>query len=324
MSPTMILVVTRMISNLEAYNNHKRNTLDRVASKYANYLTDVLESHLKSSQSKIVDALEKNKSDVSINISGLKDKLADVLEDHRKYSVYVGVSDAMREETKDNKLSWSKFNPNLPVELTIVELADVSKRDLISRLINKRITKKAKSIIDQILEKKIESYLKTIQNIYEKASKSYREDETSTMTKKKVTDLIKQVTDVNKSSAERIFRTETTRYFNQSRVDYFTKYSDTDFIQLIAVTDGRISGICESRDLYVIPIKDAQLKKFKPPFHPNCRTIQSPLDTTLKSDEREVRKHLGSEFGSVKSKTSDKQFVGKRAKPNIPLPKGWA
>lgn len=313
-----------MISNLSAYNNHKRNTLDRVASKYANYLTDLIESHLKKNQSKFEDALKNNKSDVSVNISDLKRSLFEVLDEHRQYAVHVGVSDAMREESKDKKLSWSHFPDGFPIELSFVELAEVKRRDLIARLINKRLSKKSKSIIDKILEKKITSYLKTIKSIYEVASKDYRENEDSKDTRKKVIDIIKQVTDTNKKQAETIFRTETTRYFNQSRVDYFTKYSDTDFVQLIAVTDGRISEICESRDMYVIPIKDAQLKKFKPPFHPNCRTIQSPLDTSLKSDEREVSSNLGSEFGTVISKTSKKKFTGKRPKPNIPLPKGWA
>ena len=313
-----------MISNLSAYNNHKRATLDRVAAKYTQYVTDVFEQHLKSNKSKIESAIKSDKSSVDIPMDNIKKKLLEVFDDHRKYTIYVGVSDAMREEGKNNKLSYMHFPLDFPVEFTITQLAEIKKRDLISRMINAKIDKRAKKIIEKIIDRKLKGYFRTIEEIYRAASKKYRDDEKTTDTRKTVIDIIKRVTGAEQKRAETIFRTETTRYFNKSRIDYFTKYGDTDFIQLVAVTDGRISNICESRDMYVIPVKDAKLKKFMPPFHPNCRTIQSPLDTDLKSDENEVRKNLGLEFGTVVSQTSGKKFTGKRPKPSIPLPKGWA
>lgn len=313
-----------MISSLEAYNNHKRSTLDRLTAKYTGYLIDALEQFLKNNKVKIEESIRNEKSKITFNTAKLKADLCDVFESHWQYTVYVGVSDAMREESGNKNLSWSNFPSNYPIELSFTELAESNKRDKISRLINKRISKKARQIIEEIVDAKIDQYLKRIQIVYKKAAREYLTDEDSVLNKKTVTKIIQEVTGKSKAGAETVFRTETTRYFNQSRVDYFTKYSDTDFMQLIAVTDGRISEICESRDMYVIPIDKANLKKNKPPFHPNCRTIQSPLDTTLKSDAAEVTANLGVEFGTVISKTSNKKFVGKRPAPNIRLPLGWA
>lgn len=314
-----------MISNFAAYNNHKRGTIERLTHKYLDYYSDIIEAHIKSNQDKIESALESGRS-LKVSTQSLKEKLVDVFIDHSKYVVKAGVSDAMQEESvalsKGDR--WSSKPIGLPVELALTSMAQITQRDLVSRLTNKFVSKKAKKIIEKIVDRQISGYLRKLEFIYEQTSDKYRNDEDSKDTRKKVAQIIRQITDTEKFAAERIFRTETTRYFNKARYDYFVKYTEVDFVQIIAVTDGRTSEICESRDLYIIPIEYAKLKRFTPPFHPNCRTILSPLNTRLKMDEAQVRMYLGSEFGTVVSKTSGKKFTGKRPKPNIPLPKGWA
>jgi len=76
---------------------------------------------------------------------------------------------------------------------------------------------------------------------------------------------------------------------------------------LTAVTDGRISNICESRHGYVVEIGKAWLKKYMPAFHPHCRTIQRPLFSSLPSNKVQIDKGL---------EMDERSFV--------PLPKGWA
>lgn len=313
-----------MIRNLATYNAWKRTTLDRLTSKYRMLFVAIFRKHLESMRTVMEEALEDGRTTLPVHLPDLDAHLARVLRAHQEHVIKVGVSDGMREVTPEKKFStWEQWPYWYPVEDTFKTLAERGARDKIFNRIHKKVAKQAGGFLAQIIDLEKERYLRNLKSVFANAAKDFFKTEDTDDTKEVVKDVIARIFSKTDTQAEMIFRTETTRYFNEARLEYFKHETDVDFVQLVAVTDGRISEICEVRDGYVIPIDQANQKKFKPPFHPNCRTVQSPLDTDLKSDAKEVESNLGSEFGKVHSDTSDKDFTGRRAPPSIQLPPGW-
>ena len=310
-----------MIRNLKAYNAWKRSTLDRVTGKYKAKMVQVLNRHTSAISPQIQRAIESGHRTFTMPDHFLKHDLMVLMLAHQHDCVYIGISDGMREVSPEKRLStWERYPYYFPVEETFVNLAEKKTRDSIAASAWKRIRKKNMKFMSDILDLEIDRYKKNIKNVFDQIAARYFKDPDNEDPNSVFTDVIARVFQKNESQSEMIFRTETTRYFNDARVAYFQENTDVDFVQIIAVTDGRISNICESREGYVIPIALAGEKKFKPPFHPNCRSVQSPLDTDLKSDQEHVRSNLGSEFGKVHSDTSDLDFTGRRAKPSVPPP----
>lgn len=317
-----------MIQNLAAYNAWQRSTLDRTAARYRLAFVRVFANHLASLGYQMEKALKARHNTISVSFDKLPD-LEKVLMMHAQHTIKVGVSNGYREITPEKKLStWTQWPAHIPCEDTFtahnpVALAEKKKRDGYADQIYKKLRQRAKSIVGKQIDLERARYLKNVESVFKNLADAFYKNPEDDTTEDIIKRVIKTVFDKTTAQAETIFRTETTRYFNDARIEYFQDATEVDFIQLVAVTDGRVSAICESRDMYVVPIGQAGQKKFKPPFHPNCRTIQSPLDTDLKSDAEEVRKNLGAEFGAVKSETSDKTFTGHRQASKINLPKGW-
>lgn len=316
-----------MIRNLKAYNAWKRSTLDRVTGKYKAKMVEVLNKHTNAIGPQMRSALEARRLTFNMPDLFLKHDLMVIMLAHQHDCVYVGISDGIREMSPKKKLStWERYPYHFPVEETFTNLADRKVRDGIAAKAFRSIRRRNLKFMSDILESEIDRYKRNIKSVFENIAAKYFLDPENEDPKSVFTNVISRIFDKSESQSEMIFRTETTRYFNDARVAYFQENTDVDFVQIIAVTDGRISNICESREGYVIPIARAGEKQFKPPFHWNCRSVQSPLDTDLKSDQEEVSKNLGSEFnkqGKVHSDTSGLDFIGRRAKPPIPLPKGW-
>ena len=314
-----------MISNLSAYNAWKRSTLDRLSGKYKSRMALVLNNQVDVWAPQMRDALTAGRLTFSMPDLHLKQDLSSVFLNHQHDAVYIAISDGIREMSPKQKLSsWEKWPVDYPVEATFTNLAEKKQRDDIAAKVFKRIRKKNHSYLGTIIDLEIERYKRNVTAVFQGIAEQYFKDPENTTPRDVFTDLISRIFQKNESQSEMIFRTETTRYFNDARLAYFKENTDVDFVQIVAVTDGRISNICEARDGYVIPIAHAQEKKYRPPFHPNCRSVQSPLDTDISSDAETVKRNLGSEFGVVHSSTSDKDFRGARSVPTVPLPKGWA
>lgn len=307
-----------MIFELSVYNKWKRSTLDRLTGKHRAALDRVIWAHLQSIRQQVEDALRAGKKSISVQPPSDKE-LDKVFVDHQADVTHVGISDGMQEIKPSKNLSWME-----PVEHSFRTLAERTQRDRIFKDVWDKIFKNNKAEVKKNVIDTKGKYLNNIKDVFKEFANDYfGREEWNKDPKSAANEFLQTVFKKNKTEAEAVFRTETTRYFNDAREKYFKDNTSTDFVQLIAVTDGRISKICESRDYYVIPIGKAGQKKFKPPFHVNCRTIQSPLNTNLKSDTKQVEDNLGSEFGQCVSKTSGKTFWGKRSPPNVPLPKGW-
>jgi SPP1 gp7 family putative phage head morphogenesis protein len=309
-----------MIKNLSIYSDWKRSTLDRLTDKYRRLYMAVYRQHLMSLAITMEQALKGGVSTINVTVDAILPDLSRVVRAHQHHVVYTAVSDGIREVDPEKHLSsWEKFPYWFPVEETFISLAERSLRDRIFQTVKKTTEKKNRSLMAEIISLDTRRYMKNVKALFAGAAKAFFEQEDTTDTKDTVKDLLKRALHLTDSHAETMFRTETTRYFNDARISYFQTNTDVDFVRIVAITDGRISDICESRANYVIPISKSNLPEFKPPFHPNCRSVVSPLVTVLSSASKVVQDNLGSEFGTVVSSTSDKSFVGKR-KPPLPLP----
>ena len=265
------------------YNVHKRKTLDRLTLEYQLRMRALLR---KESEAQIKDFLEQLRSGrrtLKPDVKGLADRMAPIFESHRNKVIHVGVSDGIQEVSPEHELGlWQAFPVNMPIEHTLsVELA--GKRDKIVKEIKKVTIKRNTYKIPDMVDSVLDAYLKNLKETYKAVAAEWMEGESD------VDDVIrglKQGLIRTDSDSERIFRTETTNYFNRSRHDYFSDNTSVDYIELYAVTDGRISKICEDRHGAVVTISEAGKKEFMPAFHPNCRTIQQPLISALSSHKK--------------------------------------
>jgi SPP1 gp7 family putative phage head morphogenesis protein len=287
---------------LEKYNYHKRRTLDRITSEYAARATFILQRLYVRAARDIYEALESGSS-YSPDLNGLDEKLENILDDHFQKVVSVGVADGYREASPENELgTWLNYNLYEPIENTLpVELANYRKKlaDLIERTIG---DKKPKTFMEIIGNTK-ESQLDWLKSTYQKLAKDWLAGQDSMIEVKKA---LNETLQKGKNAMERVFRTETTRWFNESRAEYFENETTATHVQLFAVTDGRTSEICECRNGYVVPIEKAKERKYMPPFHPNCRTVQRALYDSLPSHHRLIEKGMAMD---------ESTFVA--------LPRGW-
>ena len=312
------------MSDSSKYNQWKRSTLNRLTQKYHAKAVELFERNLRTHEPAIKRAFEQQHDSLEIHDNLLAHDLLLLYKRHLHDVVWVGISDGLREVTPDKKLStWMDWPIEVPVEDTIVSLSDTSNRASAFQRAFAKIYKRSRLRMAKNSKRQTKRYLKNITDGFKLLTKDYFEDENNETPVSMIKYLMKDVLGKTQGETERVFRTETTKYFNEARISYFKNHTDVDFVQLYAITDGRVSNICEARHLYVIPIGLAGQKQYSPPFHPNCRTIQSPLDTDLKSNQARVRENLGDEFGTVTSANSGLEFVGKRKAPP-PLPKGWA
>jgi len=226
------------------------------------------------------------------------------LELHAENVTHVAIADGIQEVSPENKLNaWADFPVNMAVELTLgTALAEKQKTiasDILANrqeIIRQRVFSFTKNVTSD--------YLKNIRKYFGEASKAWF---TGDATAPEVKAFLQKALQSTDSYAEGVLRTGTTDYFNESRNSYFRQQTAVDFIELYAVTDGRISNICECRNHFVIPIAKSALKKYMPSFHPWCRTVQRPLFSSLPSHKLII------ERGEAMNEAS---FV--------PLPKGWA
>jgi SPP1 gp7 family putative phage head morphogenesis protein len=313
------------MKNLAKYNAWKRSTLDRLTSKYRMMAVKVFERNLKAHEGAIIYALEQGVKIFPVHGEMLDLELTKIYLAHLHDTYKVGISDGMREITPEKTLStWEQWHWSYPVENTITLMGEKTFRENVFKsMLDRALMGRKRKTIAKIIKLEKARYFKNVQTVFKEIAKQYYDDPENTSPRSVYLDLFKSVIKKTDSHTETVFRTETTRYFNEARVVYFKTHTDTDFVQIVAITDGRISDICECRDGYVIPIARAGEKQFKPPFHFNCRSVQSPLITDTKSAQNDVRVNLGAEFGTIKSDLSDLEFVGKRKRPDVPIPENF-
>jgi SPP1 gp7 family putative phage head morphogenesis protein len=270
---------------LARYNVQKRATLDRLTLRYRLQSREILRRETEGLARDVRDSLNAGKPGFHPKLPGLADRLEGVFWAHREKVVHVAVSDGIQEVSpgKDYELAaWDRFPVVARIEDTLSPRL-ASERDKIRDALVDKWAEKHQSKILDLAAALFDDYLSAIKKAYRLLSGDWIAGES---TSEEVVLRLQRALQVSDSSAERIFRTETTNYFNETRQDYFATQTAVDYIELYAVTDGRISKICEDRHQAVVTIAEARLKKYMPAFHPHCRTIQRPLISALSSHKR--------------------------------------
>jgi SPP1 gp7 family putative phage head morphogenesis protein len=274
---------------MSRYNAQKRATLDRLTLKYQLRTREFLRRETEILAHSFHQALEHSLPSFEPNVLHLVPTLTTIFEAHRDNVIHVAVSDGMQEVSPENKLGlWTAFPFNFPIEETLgTELG--KKRDEIVKKYRTKVEGQNTYKIGDLVSTQLGDYLKALKQAYRGIAQDWLAGQG---TVRDVIEGLRWALQKSDNSAERIFRTETTNYFNESRHDYFSQNTAVDYMELYAVTDGRISKICEDRHRSVVTIAEAGLKKYMPAFHPHCRTVQRPLISKLLTHKRIIDEGL--------------------------------
>lgn len=275
------------------YARQKRLTLDRLTNKAVRASADVFAADLRMRSEQIFDDLNRGKNIFqATDVKYLRPKIDLVLENHLFLTTRTAVSDGMQEVTPDNRLGlWQLLPDTADPLLTISQLVPAlgDKRDKIAQKYIKTIVSKANYSLKDLRNILMGDYLRYLRKGYRDVSNDWIKGESTIVD---VQSMLSSVFGATKYEATRIFRTETTNFFNATRAEYFTENTDMDYMQIYSIADGRRSKICESRHGWVFPIAQAQDSDKMPAFHPHCRTIQRPLTMRLKSHRQMIERGL--------------------------------
>ena len=274
------------------YNVQKRRRLDNLTEKHNRNMRQVIRADLNKITRDIFQQLNAGRDTLKGDVKRLRSPADGVFEDHEFDTTRAGLSDGIQEVTPNNELGLWKLVPenSCPIiSLDQIRPALGKKRDKMTAAAIKKRRKQSKFSIVGLRNLFLIDYLSILRGGYRSVASDWIEGESSI---RDVTDMLSIVFEKTDHESKRIFRTETTNYFNETRADYFIDETGMDFMQIFALTDGRISDICEDRHEWVFPIAEARQKKKMPSFHPHCRTIQRPLTSRLKSHKLLITKGL--------------------------------
>ncbi len=141
---------------------------------------------------------------------------------------------------------------------------------------SRRILKRAKDMK--------EFYIKSVQKAWKKYSEDFRYG--GHTTQEEIKDKVRSAAKTSIPRAQTIVRTETTRYYNQARKDYYDKTPDVTHYLFLAIRDKATTPWCapqvvngkRGRSGLVYAKDDPLLKAETPPVHWNCRSELLPLN----------------------------------------------
>jgi SPP1 gp7 family putative phage head morphogenesis protein len=127
---------------------------------------------------------------------------------------------------------------------------------------------KAPPKIQKLADKIKQAYLNKVQSIWVEIGKDFREG--AIWDQKVIRQEMKKIVAVVRSRARTIVATETTRYFNTARINYYDKQPTVTHYLFIAIRDHRTTEWCKTRQGLVYEKGSEIFKKEKPPAHWNC------------------------------------------------------
>lgn len=163
-------------------------------------------------------------------------------------------------------------------------------------------TPSRQAILAKELKKK---YLEKTQGAFEKYSRDFRSGKSSDKAS-----IIKKIKDRSRATfarAKTILETETTKYYNQARRDYYDGSDDVTHYLFVPIRDMATTKWCKSRRLLVYKKGSKHLDNETPPIHWNCRSELLPL-TPLNPKHKKL--------------IDDKSRRRENRRP-APLPPGW-
>jgi SPP1 gp7 family putative phage head morphogenesis protein len=152
-----------------------------------------------------------------------------------------------------------------------------------------------------------QAYIKKAQDVWRRESKDFREG--GVYNQKAV---VKSIYDSTKGSYARskmIVETETTRYYNQSRREYYDASDVVTHYMFMAIRDHRTTKWCKTRHGLVYAKGDELTDKETPPIHYNCRSELVPLTPYNPNHEK-----------IIKDKRLNRRTTSRTVAPMLP---GW-
>jgi SPP1 gp7 family putative phage head morphogenesis protein len=157
-------------------------------------------------------------------------------------------------------------------------------------------------------------YIDAVQKAWKKHSEDFREG--GEQTQAEIRKEVRKAAETTKSRAATIVRTETTRYYNQARKDYYDASEDVTHYLFMAVRDKATTPWCTAstvngkrgRHGLVYAKDDPLLKTETPPIHWNCRSELLPLNR----------------FNPSHKKLINDYSFHRRTHQCTPLPPGWS
>ena len=264
---------------MPSYNIQKIKRLENLVVKHNRRMRKVLRRDLESRAHQVFSDLNNGETTFQQDIKRVREPVDNVFEVHQFDTVRSSVSDGIQEVTPENELAlWQLFPDNSCPIITLDEYSPklAKKRDKIAEKALKDIRKRLSFSLPGLRNLLLTDYLSNLRAGFRDLSSDWIEGEGSI---KDVLDMLSLTLGRTDHESKRIFRTETTNYFNETRADYFKENTGMDFMQIFALTDGRISKICESRHLWVFPIAEATQRKKMPAFHPHCYSNDTEVYT---------------------------------------------
>lgn len=171
---------------------------------------------------------------------------------------------------------------------------------------------KPKAIVKKAADIK-KKYIDAVQKAWQKYGEDFRDGGPTTQAE--VKDKIQEAAETTTARAETIVRTETTRYYNKARRDFYDRGDEVTHYLFLAVRDSGTTPWCSSkvtngkrgRSGLVYAKGDPLLDKETPPCHWNCRSELLPL----------------TQFNPVHRKLIADQSIARRNHVCTPLPPGW-
>jgi SPP1 gp7 family putative phage head morphogenesis protein len=89
--------------------------------------------------------------------------------------------------------------------------------------------------------------------------------------------LVKSALVSTESYASMVVATETTRYYNKARRDFYDAVPQVTHYMFVSIRDSRTTPWCKTRQHLIYEKGSAYLERETPPLHPNCRSEILPL-----------------------------------------------
>jgi len=149
------------------------------------------------------------------------------------------------------------------------------------------------------------TYINKLKEAYKKHGEEFRQGSVYDQEEARVK--IQKEANVTYSRAKTIVNTETTRYYNQARIDFYDDAEGVTHFLFMAIRDARTTKWCNDRHRLVYEKDSEYLRKETPPCHWNCRSEILPLTPSNPRHKKYIK-----ERGA--------QRKNRRPKP---LPPGW-
>lgn len=126
---------------------------------------------------------------------------------------------------------------------------------------------------------------------------------------------------VGKYEADRLIRTETTYFENQSELTLYDELGVDKYVY-VATLDSRTSFVCGELDGQIFDVKKAVVGENYPPMHPNCRSkvrayLGADFEPTKRRVRNEDRQNADSEPSRIVDYKTYDQWSKEQVKPTL-------